>query len=630
VDSLLDLRRIVVPIAGLSSLLAQPLPAQGGFAVASVSPARNIVDAPTGTPVSISFTAPVDPSTVNAGTFRVFGRWSGVASGAHFVVAGGLIAHFQPARPFFPGEAVTVMLSSTVSGASGGNLAGGHTWSFWTRPAPGSGTLALAGTLDVRLPGDPPIRSYGAYAGDLDRDGAPDLSIPDENVSDVRVLLGNGCGGYALPVPHLLPSGSQPSANEGGDFDGDGFIDLAVANIASVSISVLRGNGAGGYLPAVIYPAGSAPRGVAVLDAEGDGDLDVVIANRNSWNLSLHLNAGNGTFPSASFFDGGGDGETGVVAVDANEDGIADLFVGNYDSQTATILLGNGAGGFALSGTIPLGGRPWMIAAGDVDGDGHVDVASANADTATGTVARGNGSGGFFAPATTVPTGSIPIAVDLGDLEGDGDLDLVLSNYGSGTFTIYRNDGAGAFVAPTTLPAISAGSCATFVDDDRDGDLDLLGIDELADKVLLYRQAGSSPPGVQAPSCAATLRIDNLANRAGYAGTLPHDVKIGGIFFVGVTGAPNVPYALAIGLPQEPGIPAPYGLENLTSWFFLFDGFAGSPNAFTDGFGEDTESILVPSTLSPGVSVAFQGFVLDATNPFGGTVTNPERVVLVP
>jgi len=611
--------------AGLSSGAAR-----AQFAVASVSPSRNVIDAPTATPIQITFTAPVDAATVNAGTIRVFGRWSGVVPGTVSVGSGGLTARFAPARPFFPGELVTVMASAAVAGATGGNLAGGHTWTFWTRSAPGSGNFALAATIDVRLPGDPPIRSYGAYAGDLDRDGAPDFSIPNEDVSDVRVLLGDGCGNFATPVAYPLPLGSQPSSNEGGDFDGDGWIDLAIGNIATSSISVLLGNGAGGYLPVATYPDGATPRGVAVLDANGDGHVDIVTANRNSGNLALFVNAGNGTFLPTSYFSAGGGGETAVAAADANEDGIADLFVGIYFTQTIAILTGNGAGGFAVTGTIPIGGRPWMIAVGDVDGDGHVDVASCNSDTASGSVARGNGLGGFLPPAVTLPTGIIPIAVDLGDLDGDGDLDLVLSDFGSATFTVYKNNGSGTFVSPSTLPAPQAGSCATLVDWDRDGDLDIAGVDELADKLLLFRQTGPSPAGVQPPSCAATLRIDNLANRAGYAGAPPHEAPIGGVFFCGVTGAPSVPYALAAGVPLEPGLPTLFGLANLDFWFLLFNGFATGAPAVTDGFGESRIALLVPPSFPPGFSVAFQALLPDPSSPAGGFLTNPERIVLVP
>ena len=46
----------------------------------------------------------------------------------------------------------------------------------------------------------------------------------------------------------------------------------------------------------------------------------------------------------------------------------------------------------------------------------------------------------------------------------------------------------GAFGAPTDLPAQSAGSYTVLHDIDGDGDLDVSAIDEIADRVFVYRQ----------------------------------------------------------------------------------------------------------------------------------------------
>ena len=118
----------------------------------------------------------------------MFGRWSGVATGTLSLSNGDRTVTFSPSRPFFAGETVTVMLSNAVTATSNRALAGGYTWVFWTKPARGTRNLQLAATLPVRRTGESRIRTYGAYAGDLDGDGAPDLSLPNEDVSDVRVM----------------------------------------------------------------------------------------------------------------------------------------------------------------------------------------------------------------------------------------------------------------------------------------------------------------------------------------------------------------------------------------------------------------------------------------------------------
>src|SRR5688572_6639361 len=123
----------------LLTLLASPLASQLG--VASVSPSRQALTASTAANVVVTFDAPVDAATLGPATFAVFGRWSGPRTGT--ISAAGSTATWRPDRPFFPGEYVTVALSEGVLSAGGAPLAGGATWSFWTRASAGTGAFAL-------------------------------------------------------------------------------------------------------------------------------------------------------------------------------------------------------------------------------------------------------------------------------------------------------------------------------------------------------------------------------------------------------------------------------------------------------------------------------------------------------
>jgi hypothetical protein len=582
--------------------------------VTSVDPPRNALAVSTAANVTVQFDAPVDPATVSAATFTVFGRWSGVRTGAT-TVAGASVT-WRPDLPFFPGEAVTVALSAGVRSSAGQPLAGGLAFHFWTRPNPGTDAYALDGVLSTRLPGEGLVQSYGIYAGDLDRDGAPDFSIPNEIANDVRVMRNDGCGAYSTLELTPVPSGSVPSANEGADLDGDGYVDLVVANIAGDSASVLLGDGAGGYLPAVTYPSGDAARGVAVLDLDADGDTDFAIALRNESRVALHENQGDGTFAPPTKFEAGVAGETSIIAVDADGDGRSDLFVGGYDSNTLACLLAGGGGAFTTADTQAVPGRPWMLAAGDVDGDGDVDAAISCSSANAATIVRGDGQGGL-GPAESYPVGTFPLAIDLGDADGDGDLDLVASSYAGGTWTHYRNDGAGNFSGATTLDATFAASCMILVDDDRDGDLDLIGVDEVSDEVFLYRQVSAALPGVEAGACDARLRVNNLAGSAGYGALPPHPLSLAERAFVGVSAAPGTAWAVGVGMPLVPGAPTGFGLLNVLPPHPLVAGV-------TNAFGESQVPLTLPQTLAPGSTAALQGFTL------AGALTNPEIVAIVP
>jgi hypothetical protein len=221
----------------------------------------------------------------------VFGRASGVMVGDFNVLDSGRTIRFAPLRPFFPGEMVTVLVSAAIKSGGGQPLTNGYTWGFWIRSAATAGPLVQQASYKLRIGNERGITAYGAYAGDLDRDGAADFSIPTEFGDDVRVLTNDGCGQLAGPARFTLPRGSKPSTNEGQDFNSDGFINLATGNIDGASIAVFLGDGQGGYLPPVLYPSGANVRGITVLDAEADGDIDIVTANRTASNLALFRNA---------------------------------------------------------------------------------------------------------------------------------------------------------------------------------------------------------------------------------------------------------------------------------------------------------------------------------------------------
>ena len=612
----------------LPLLLGAFLPGQ--FVVNQVTPTHDTLDASALGHITWTLSAPVNPATVNAGSVMVFGRWSGVMNGTRSVENGGTTIRFVPASPFTAGENVAAMLTTALQSASGPALLRTHTTTYWTAAAAASSNLGLVSTIGVRLPGEPHIQTYGAYAGDLDNDGFCDLCVPNEISADVRRFMNNGDGTFSSFTIHGLPAGSKPSASEGADFDGDGWTDIAVCNINGNSVAVFFNDGTGGLLPALIIPVGAQPRGIAVFDADSNGTPDIMTANRNSGTVSLIRNNGNGTFQPATSFQGGVSNETSLAAGDANGDGNMDLFVGGYGNNTVALMLGDGLGGFAVAATVAAGGRPWMLASGDVDGDGDIDVVAALSNTGRASVMRNDGAGGFL-PATTYLSGSFTLAIDLGDLDGDGDLDMVTSNYSGNTFSVFRNNGNGTFAPAVQLPAIGAGSCAIIADLDGDEDMELIGIDEIAD-VLFFYQTPQLP--VQQASHAAALDVDGVGGSPGFGGAPNLPVTLGAPATIGFQGHPGQWWLLAIGLPTYPGLFTPAGVLGIAlapAPVFLVDGFT-YPGAFVlDAAGAAALTVNIPAWLPPGLTITMQGLATNPANLAAGlTLTNPMTVVTTP
>lgn len=460
--------------------------------VSATTPARLAKVEPT-TVVAITFDRAVATGSINATTFRVFGKISGTHTGAFSFSNGDQTVTLTPSQPFATGELVLVNLSHDITGADTTPLrSAGYAYAFYIRTLPSELFFQPLTTLAATtFPGEP-VAVYGAIAADLDHDGYADLTTVDEASTDLRVFL-NSADGSGLFQPFLTPPvaiSDVASPNDQADFDNDGHTDFC---LSGDTLLLVLGNGDGTFAPVQSFPVGADPRGVAVLDVDGDADSDVVVANQTSNNLSLLVNDGTGNFAPATFFDGGVGFEFQLSAADMNNDGITDVVVASFGTESITVALGNGNGTFTV---LPArhAWPMWNLTTGDVNGDGKLDVATANGND-TGGILLGNGDGTFGADST-VGIVNFAAATDLGDLDGDGDLDWVLtSGFSGGAWQVFTNDGLGRFALERQFPVLPGGgpACSTLLDIDNDADLDLALSDELLNTVAVIKQGVDSP-----------------------------------------------------------------------------------------------------------------------------------------
>jgi hypothetical protein len=91
-------------------------------------------------------------------------------------------------------------------------------------------------------------RQYDIVTGDFDRDGFLDVAATQSDTNGfVLVFLGNGRGGFAEPL--RFPAGDYPQSLTSGDFNGDGFPDLAFTFGNHPTVGVLIGQGGGQFAP---------------------------------------------------------------------------------------------------------------------------------------------------------------------------------------------------------------------------------------------------------------------------------------------------------------------------------------------------------------------------------------------
>ena len=181
--------------------------------------------------------------------------------------------------------------------------------------------LVLRGKASgFRAPQEYPLPTASAFdvaVGDLNRDGDLDAVVGDSNGSSVTVKYGRAGGEfgrsrtYAFPRPGDPEQPSEPQHLGIGDFDRNGFKDVAVSVGRNGAVGVLytktkRRNGElrarTGRFRKTAYEVDGLPYGLAAGDLNLDGRLDLVAPNDyNAGNETVSILYGKGRGTTAGF-----------------------------------------------------------------------------------------------------------------------------------------------------------------------------------------------------------------------------------------------------------------------------------------------------------------------------------------
>lgn len=358
-------------------------------------------------------------------------------------------------------------------------------------------------------------------------DSIPDIFVSNQDGS-YSVLLGDGRGGFRLVIPVDTPNG--PSVNGGeirylpgiaspegvaaGDFNLDGYTDVALAGYGDGNtpgtVKVLLSNGQGQFQEPITLelPAGAGPTYLTAGYLDGDDPyLDLVVSDFNNNQLLVYRGQGDGTFRHHDTVTTGVFNPNQTVVSDFDGDGLNDVAVANKGDGSVGVFRGVGGGyitaaatyRYKLEATDSIG-----IAAGDLDGDGKVDLAVASlSGTGRLSVLLNNsvpGDPSFILQPAIEMGGDHLINVVIADLNQDGFGDLAASSVSAdpnrdGIFTLYNKRapvGSVAFTNTEVNPRLNGTNPIGLIaaDVNRDGKPDLVAAVEGDNSVNAYINTG--------------------------------------------------------------------------------------------------------------------------------------------
>ncbi len=327
--------------------------------------------------------------------------------------------------------------------------------------------------------------------GDVDHDGRSDIVLAGAtSFSELPVARSDGAGGFAVgtraAVSFVGWSAAAGAQTLSGDFDGDGYGDLAVTGVVGWQSLPIAYTTEGAFFAVngglATFPAWAASPGVKAVsgDFNGDGNDDIALTGGSGWaSIPIAFTKGHGQFSVtnvglSSFPTWAATAGVKVLSGDFDGDGRDDIaLTGVPGWASIPVAFSNGDGSFFVRFTSVANFPGWAattgvkVVAGDYDGDGRDDLAvTGGSGWLSLPVALSNGDGTFnvtnmgvstFPALATVPG----VKVVSGDYNGDGRDDIALTGPSSwASIPIAYSFGSGNFLpvitAVSTFPALAA------------------------------------------------------------------------------------------------------------------------------------------------------------------------------
>ncbi len=313
----------------------------------------------------------------------------------------------------------------------------------------------------------------GIVIGDFDRNGWPDIAQANTSRNSVTILLNHD---GALTKAFDVPVDRGPFDISSGDFNGDGIIDLVVTTADADSIAVLTGKAGGAFAAPVRFALTDvrSPRGIAVADVNGDGKADLLVTGYDSNAVTVLFGDGRSGFTRGASWFGPFTQPQGVAVADINRDGRADLVVAADGPAGLVVQYGNGSTDVFATGKAVPGSHDFnVVTVADVNADGWPDAIAASTRNSEVSVFLGGAAGLTLSHSYT--TGSSPRGISLADVNVDGVVDVITADYASSTVSVLlgQRNAPGNFTNATQIAAGAGSRAVAAADFNVDGRVDL-------------------------------------------------------------------------------------------------------------------------------------------------------------